>query len=480
MSGYTDSPAALILRHDVISTIRGSSRRMMDHLFTTVFAILLIIPFMAAITGIMIFIFTEDTIFSDLVTPGDFFLTVYIIVSGRALSTTVRHVYKNPTTELLRITPISAAYIYRGKIQSVMVLNLLTFSLFFAGFLSFFLLMYQDPISASLLAYYILYLYLIAIFSTLSGFSIPLLYFLQGTLRLRTLAFVAPIIFGGGIILSYSDLGGSFNVTGSSLLFPMLLLFFTILLYLVVRGMDWYFNEAIHTYAPYSSFEREQVPRLVELIRFLCPKEPVSCEESSHTKIMASKEVLGSMRDSYFIIYAAMTAILTVMGVMMVLSMPQEFLDSDWGWLVFPVAISFFLYIEGSFMVTLGSISLIGKEGRRLWILRSLPVSGSDVLTGKAISVIIFPQAILNWRVCHDDTTSLPDAASCRAEHGLPRAHVLHHLQLFGHRYHGWGKISQFLRGIQGITGYRFPDVHSLHLPHLPWIHHHSSHDLLL
>jgi len=153
--------------------------------------------------------------------------------------------------------------------------------------------------------------------------------------------------------------------------------------------MSWYFNEAIHDYTPFVTHERSQIPRLIGVMRLFVIIGNALGGKRFHARIMASKELLSSIRDSYFHIYAAMTAILTVMGVMMILSIPQEFLDSDWGWLVYPVVISFLLYIEGSFMVTLGSISLIGKEGKRLWILRSLPVSGYDVLTGKAVAVII-------------------------------------------------------------------------------------------
>lgn len=383
------SNSTLIMRNDCRSSIRGTLKRMRQHYLTTLFAILLVIPFMAGITGFTVFIFTEESMFSDLLSPGDFFFAIYIVVSGRALTNSIRHIYHDPTTELLRIIPITTKKVYRGKFLSILAMNILTFTVFYGGFLFFFLLIYPDPITFSSFVTYTGFVYIIALFGTLSGFVIPMIYYLPWNLKKRTLTFLTPVLLGGALIINISDLEASFQSTLIPVIYPAILGFFSLLLLTIILGMTWYFSEAIHSYSPYAELERDHTPRLVSITNSFLLFGRKGTTRNRHSRIVAAKEFLSTMRDSYFYIYTAMTVILIVMGVMMITSVPQEMLDQDWGWLIYPMMISFMLFIEGAFMVTLGSISLIGKEGKRLWILRSLPISGYEVLHGKAVSVII-------------------------------------------------------------------------------------------
>lgn len=383
------SNSLLIMRHDTRSIIRGTLKRMRKHYFTTIFAILLVIPFMAGITGFTVFIFTEDSIFNDMLSPGDFFFAIYVVVSGRALTNTLKHTYHDPTTELLRIIPISTKKVYRGKFFTILAMNMITFSIFYIGFLFFFLLIYPDPVTFFSFANYTLYVYTIAFFGTLSGFIMPLLYYLPMKLKKRSITFLAPALLGGAMIINVSDLSAVVFDSHIPLLYPAILGFFSLLLLMIVLGMTWYFSEAVHSFNPYSELNSDHVPRLVSITDKFLLFGKIGSARHQHSRIVAAKEFLSTMRDSYFYIYAGMTAILTVMGILMLTSVPSELLDEEWGWLIYPVMISFMLFIEGAFMVTLGSISLIGKEGKRLWILRSLPISGYEVLHGKAVSVII-------------------------------------------------------------------------------------------
>ncbi len=389
MTFMNPSHTSLILIHDLISSVRGTSQRLMRHRFTTIFSLILIIFFMACITWAVIYIITKESVLNEMLSPGDFFFTVYVLVFGRAMSNTFHHVYRDPSAELLRIVPLSTRNVYKGKLYSVMALSFLAFSLFFLGFLFFFVLLYPDPISLPMLLMYIFYFYLIAFFATLSGFAIPPIYYLSWGLRKKVLGFLSPALIGGAFIAYISDLETTIGLVPGLILFPAILGFFTILILVVILDMDYYFEEAMHNRIPGSHAESPHLPRLDSFIRAFSIITFGSAGDRKHRNIIAAKELLSTMRDSYFYIYAGITALLTVMGVIMILSFPSEFLEDDWGWLVYPVSISFLLYIEGSFMVTLGSLSLIGKEGKRLWVLKSLPVSGYDVLSGKTISIII-------------------------------------------------------------------------------------------
>lgn len=379
----------LITKQDCVATIRGNMKRMRDHAFTTIFAIILIIPVIAAITGVSIFLLTEDSVLGDMISTGDFFFTIFIIVTGRALSNSIRHIYKDPTTELLRIIPISARKVFLGKLFTVITLTLFTFSIFYAVFLLFFIGIYPDPITTGDFLIYSGYIYLIAIFGTLTGFIIPLVYYLPSSMRARILLTVIPPIIAGSFLINVSNLGTTTGNVQGGTLFPAVLTFLTLILFTIVSSMAWYFNEAVLTYLPGFETEKNQTPRLVTIIDAFSRKGNDGASFIPHSSVVVAKELLTTLRDSYFHIYAGMTVILTVMGVFMVISIPQEFLDESWGWLVMPMIVSFMLFIEGAFMVTLGSLSLIGKEGKRLWVLRSLPVSGYEVLHGKAVSVII-------------------------------------------------------------------------------------------
>jgi len=385
--------ALLITRHDCVAAIRGTRRRLEEHAFTTIFAILLMIPFMVSITYVSIFVLTEETVFSDMIAPGDFLATIYVIVAGRSLATTLHLVYKEPSTEVLRIIPVPTEKVYLGKLFTVIALTMMTFSLFFAPFLFFFLAIYEDPVTITSLLTYSGYIYLIAFFGILSGFVLPLIFYLPSNLRYRILFVLAPTIGAGGTIISVTDLGTTLGTLPGGLLFPVLLMFFCVILFGIIVNMSWYYNEAVMTYLPGSDTERHQVPRLVALTRIIekgtLPRAHNRFDRAAHSRIVAAKELLATLRDAYFHIYAGMTLIMTVIGVFIILTIPQEFIDSGWGWLVMPTVVSFMLFIEGAFMVTLGSLSLIGKEGKRLWVLRSLPVSGYEVLHGKAVSVII-------------------------------------------------------------------------------------------
>ena len=378
-----------IARHDCTAALRGTLVRIQAHAATTALTVLIMLPFMAAITGVSLFLLSGRSRFSDMVTVGDFFLLFLITVTGRAMGTSLRLVYRNPATELLRIIPIPGRQAYLGKLMTVMTLTMLTFSVFFLLFLSFFHALYDGTVTVADGLRYSTFIFLIAIFGTLTGFILPLVYYLPAPVRNRILPVVVPPVVAGALVISVSDLEVTFLVADGGLVFPLLLFLLSLIQVAIVLNMSWYFNEAMTTYLPDLDTERFLTPRLVSLISWLRARGPDGAGLISHSRAVMAKELLSTLRDRYFHIYASVTFMLTVMGIIMILSIPDEVLDENWGWLVVPTVVGFMLFIEGAFMVTLGSLSLIGKEGKRLWVFLSLPVSGYEVLHGKVVSVII-------------------------------------------------------------------------------------------
>jgi len=382
------SHSLLILKSDIKSSTRGSINRLSKHLFTAAFSMLLILAFIAGITGIIVFILQENTVLSDMVSPGDFFFTVFVIVMGRAAANTFRLAYRDPSVDSLLVLPLPEKEIYRSKLYSVFTITLFTFTLFYLIFLALFLAIYRDPIEIAVLGFYTFYFYLVALFGTLVGFSTPLLYHLPNRLRKKALLYLLPSIAGGAFVIDISNLEVYVGNIPGWRLFPLLLLFFNLILLFLLYEMDRFYGGALQNRIHNTPVQDIHLPKIMKFIRFFSIPL-IGGVGNAHRNIIAAKELLSTMRDSYFYIYAGVTATLTVTMAFIMLTFPLKDMENGWKWLIYPVIVSFSLYIEGSFMVTLGTLSLIGKEGKRLWILKSLPVSGYDVLSGKALSVII-------------------------------------------------------------------------------------------
>ena len=57
--------------------------------------------------------------------------------------------------------------------------------------------------------------------------------------------------------------------------------------------------------------------------------------------------------------------------------------------IIHPMMVVFGLYIAGLLMNAMLAISVVGHEGKALWILKSLPLRSRDVMHGKALSLVV-------------------------------------------------------------------------------------------
>ncbi len=73
---------------------------------------------------------------------------------------------------------------------------------------------------------------------------------------------------------------------------------------------------------------------------------------------------------------------------------PKPDLDLGLGKYFYPILIGMSLYLAVVLQTVIPSLSLFGREGSRLWVLKTLPVKSTDIVWGKTISMLFYTPLI--------------------------------------------------------------------------------------
>lgn len=111
---------------------------------------------------------------------------------------------------------------------------------------------------------------------------------------------------------------------------------------------------------------------------------------SETTRIIATKEFLFNSRTrenlgsalTIFGLIAAEIAVVQTLG-------PRSELEMENAYLVYPIVNAMALYIGAILFCTVEGMTLLGKEAKCIWAIKTMPVSGKDVMTGKAFSALL-------------------------------------------------------------------------------------------
>ncbi len=377
----------IIFRAELRSEGRMFREMMTDHPVMAYFFLLLflgMIYFTVAVMGFITHNVGTDggSVISD---EGSVWMSLFSLLIGRNAAQTLRCALKKKSIPIVMAQPMTRDNLMWGKIQYVVLSGLMFFGFTFSMLLLCFgVYQYRHPtdgIDFTVTPFVIVIAVELATIAAFTGFMTPLL--LHGRKPAGTPGRHRPIlIFGALQVLIFQTV---FNLNFDPL-FVLILAFLVVLSIIYIRfAAPPLFREALSM--QYEG-EGEYRLRTHTVINYLTVSKLSYFIRNRMAAIIAVKEIVVSFREKES--YGSMMAT-AGLGIIFMLSYFFFPLQTGEGMenYIHPMMIVFGLYIAGLLMNAMLAISVVGHEGKALWILKSLPLRSRDVMHGKALSLVV-------------------------------------------------------------------------------------------
>jgi hypothetical protein len=382
---------------DAISAYRVLKKRISKHPIMTIWFIVLMIGFAWIVLRMYEFSMEqgEEGIFTD-IEPKTILLIVFFIFLAKSVADTARRVVQNKDLVFFLSRPIKQRSVLFGKFISEQIFNILVFETI-VGVMTLVILFFGIRIELDL--WYFGYAFLLTIFGTSMGFSFSVFNGLR-PLRRRFLVMMAEVPF---FILVY-NLTIELYEPLSGWLFTVLLIILTLISLLLLLLCDkvfldaWTFGTSANEGAKrsvYDIFSRSPlVPRRLmnERLRALVRRE--LAEE------VRSGRIWGTVITVIAVTWGTMYAIDSLADV--------DIFNFSAGKYVYPLLVGMGIFAVSTLEPGLSSLSSIGREGKKLWILKTAPFGGKVVAKAKALAnvaispLIVFGTALVSaYYMCY-------------------------------------------------------------------------------
>jgi hypothetical protein len=382
---------------DAISAYRVLKKRVSKHPIMTIWFIVLMIGFAWIVLRMYEFSMEqgEEGIFTD-IEPNTILLIVFFIFLAKSVADTTRRVVQNKDLVFFLSRPIKQRSVLFGKFISEQIFNILVFETI-VGVMTLVILFFGIRIELDL--WYFGYAFLLTIFGTSMGFSFSVFNGLR-PLRRRFLVMMAEVPF---FILVY-NLTMELYEPLSGWLFTVLLIILTLISLLLLLLCDkvfldaWTFGTSANEGAKrsvYDIFSRSPfVPRRLmnERLRALVRRE--LAEE------VRSGRIWGTVITVIAVTWGTMYAIDSLADV--------DIFNFRAGKYVYPLLVGMGIFAVSTLEPGLSSLSSIGREGKKLWILKTAPFGGKVVAKAKALAnvaispLIVFGTALVSaYYMCY-------------------------------------------------------------------------------
>ena len=364
-----------MLSVEVLSSYRSMKERIAKHpVMTTWFILLLIIGFSATLLVSEYVISLEIEIL--LLSRADILFVIFFFFMGKASSETLDNVLKNKRLKHLFTSPVNVQRIRDTFFMKIIWYNLLllAISVSLAGSLIHLL-----NIGLNIDGFFFLHLYLVVIAAVIIGFNIALL----SRVANKIYRYIALFIYGQNITAIWYVLNNSNNFENASLmLFGIVLL--SVLVYHTTTQLF------LDSWVSESS-------RSVSSDVHIKGKNPILSKCTSKAVCsVTEKEILDRWRSKET---KASVSIVAVIGIGLLFMFYQLGPDPDLGLgleeFFYPIFIGMSVFLAVSLQIVIPSLTLFGREGKRLWAMKVLPIKPRDVVYGKLISMMVFSPMIL-------------------------------------------------------------------------------------
>jgi hypothetical protein len=379
------SAAYSIFEAEFKSFFRRSTQSLRKRLFGTIIITLIGLLFSFACIRLVKFVIDNPELFPEGSNEGygTILVIFFALFTLRCAGITYRRIIKSKRMELHLVQPISPRQIMFGMFLSVLVPNILVASLlllvFYAGNI-------VTNSNIDLTNQFLGLFFLFTILSALSGYMFSIIGALHPFSRkMAFLITLSPILIVLMLVAnaSHSNPDVALAITSSCLL--LLLIYF--------YNMDRIFIEALESYKINSSSHKNPI----RVLQFKWLSSILGNRVSS----ICSKEVISSIRERDVLSSAFSTFSIAFILVFwwFKIGIPSEPVGDLPSTLYYPGMLAISLYMGALLQCTMLGSTMLGVEGKRLWIMKSNPVESILIMKGKASALIMMalPGLVAIW-----------------------------------------------------------------------------------
>ena len=379
------SAAYSIFEAEFRSFFRRNIQALSKRLFGTVIISLLGLLFSFACIRLVKFVIDNPELFPEGSNEGygTVLLIFFALFTLRSAGITYRRIIKSKRMELYLAQPISPRQIMFGMFLSILVPSILLASLLFLVFYTGNIMTNSNiDLSNEFLGLFFLF----TILSALSGYMFSIVGALHPFSRKMIFLFtLSPILVVLMLVAngSHSYPNEALAITSSCLL--LLLIYF--------YNMDSIFIEALESYKIHSSSHKNPI----RILQFKWLGSLLGARVSS----ICSKEVISSIREKDVLSSAFSTFSIAFILVFWWFKMgiPSEPIGDLPSTLYYPGMLAISMYMGALLQCTMLGSTMLGVEGKRMWIMKSNPVESILIMKGKASALIMMalPGLIAIW-----------------------------------------------------------------------------------
>jgi len=379
------SAAYSIFEAEFRSFLRRNAQALSKRLFGTIIIALLGLLFSFACIRLVKFVIDNPELFPEGSNEGygTILLIFFALFTLRSAGITYRRIIKSKRMELHLVQPISPRQIMFGMFLSILVPNMLLASLLFLVFYTGNVVTNSNiDLSNEFLGLFFLF----TILSALSGYMFSIIGALHPFSRKMTfLLTLSPILVVLMLVANGSHSYPSEALAITSICLLLLLIYF--------YNMDRIFIEALESYKIHSLSHKNPI----RILQFKWLGSLLGTRVSS----ICSKEVISSIREKDVLSSAFSTFSIAFILVFWWFKMgiPSEPIGDLPSSLYYPGMLAISMYMGALLQCTMLGSTMLGVEGKRMWIMKSNPVESILIMKGKASALIMMalPGLIAIW-----------------------------------------------------------------------------------
>jgi len=356
------------------TSLRSSFQSFRKRFASTFFIFILGIIFSFACIRLMNFVIRNPEFFPEGSNEGygTILLVYFSLFTLRSAGITYRKVVKSKIMDLYLVQPVFPRSIMLGQFFSVLVPNLLITS---GMLLIFFTGNFVTNTNIHVEMEFLILLYLFSFLSALSGFMFSLIGSLYPFSRkLSFLIALFPILLALLLVSNAAHQDPTLAI--------IIVLVCTLLLLIFFYFMDNIFVEALESYKINSSSHKNPV----RILQFQWLSPIVGRRASA----ICSKEVTSSIRERDVLSSAFSTFSISLLMIFwwFKVGIPNEPVGNLPPKLYYPGMLAISLYLGALLQCTMLGSTMLGVEGKRLWIMKSNPVESLLIMRGKAFALL--------------------------------------------------------------------------------------------
>ena len=369
------SASYAIFQAEFKSIARKTFQSLKKRLAATIIISIVVFIFSFACIRLLKFVIDNPELFPEGSNEGygTILLIYFALFTLRSAGIAYRKAIKSKIMDIHLVQPIYPRQIMLGIFYSILVPNLILLITFLSIFTIGKIVTNTDiPLEAE----FLILIFLLAFLASLCGIMFSIVGSLHPFSRkLQFLLTLSPLLIALMFVAN-----GAHNYPDISI---AIVLGCTFLLLVFFYNMDSIFEEAVESYKLNSSLHNNPL----RILKFDWLRSVMGLRASS----ICSKEVTSSLRERDFLSSAFSTFSISLIMVFwwFKVGLPTEPVGDLPPKLYYPGMLAISLYLGALLQCTMLGSTILGVEGKRMWIMKSNPVESHLIMKGKAAAIVM-------------------------------------------------------------------------------------------